>query len=223
MKAVDDALAVLRKGRERSDAVMVAYSDGKDSRAILDMCARTFSRVEAFFMYLVPGLACVEEGLEWARRRYNLKIHQYPHWLLSRLIRQDVYRLNFHTLDGFPEWKVADLYRAAMAESGIRLVATGAKKADSQWRKRNLASTAGYDYLLQPVREWSKTEVLAYLRSQGLPIPPSSNRSATGIDLSTPSLLWLHDTYPEDFRRVCEVFPMAEAVVWRRKWHGVEA
>jgi len=220
MGLAETTLAELQGRRLKADDCLVAFSGGKDSLVVMDLCLRAFSRVEAFFMYLVPGLECVELELEAARRRWGIEIKQYPHWLAHKLIKNSVYCASNWSNDSLPEWKLADIYALALLDSGVRQLATGAKTADSGWRRRFM-STQQEDTIFYPIAKWHKYDVLAYLKARGIPLPPSSGKSATGIDLSTPSLLWLHDTYPEDFARVCEVFPFAEAVVWKRTFYGL--
>ena len=202
------------------EAVLVGYSGGKDSMAVIDLCLRSFKRVEAFFMYFVPGLECTEQAIREAEVRYGITIRQYPHWLLRKCLFEGVYCNSSHKMNDVPEWKLQDVYQLALADAQVSVLATGAKKSDSLWRRRQMSSWC--KEVLTPLREWNKLDVLAYLKLQHLPIPASSGRSATGIDLSTPSLLWLNDTYPDDFKRLCTVFPYAEAVVWRRKFYGIE-
>ncbi len=218
MGRFETTFADLDAAAKKDTSILVAYSGGKDSLAVMDMCCRAFQRVEAFFMYLIPGLESTETALLQAEARWGVKVRQYPHWLLRRLLFDGVYCQNSFRNDDLPEWKLMDVYRLAIAETGIPTIATGAKKADSLWRRRQMSSWC--KDLLYPLKDWSKLDVLSYLKLRGLPEPASSGRSATGIDLSTPSLLWLHDTYPNDFRKLCEVFPFAEAVVWRRTYYG---
>lgn len=212
-------LADLREARTKSEAVIVSFSGGKDSLAVLDMCKRTFDHVECFFMYLIPGLRCVEDQLERASRRWGVKIRQYPHWLTFDLLRDGIYCFNHFTFDGFPRVKLRDIQLLAMKESGIPLLAMGAKQSDSQWRRRNLSQTKHHG-ILYPIVSWSKADVLGYCKANRIPIPTTSEGNATGVDLSTPSVLWLHDNYPDDYRRLVEVFPLAEAIVWRRKFYA---
>jgi hypothetical protein len=74
--------------------------------------------------------------------------------------------------------------------------------------------------VVTPIAGFQKVDVLQYLASRRIPVPDSEGSNANGVDLSTPSLLWLHDRHPRDFRRLCEVFPYAEAVVWRRRFYA---
>ena len=226
--ALSETLALLRKAREedRQDAALVFFSGGKDSLACLDLATRTFPRVVAVHMYLVPGLECVEAVLDEARARWGVEVRQYPHWILPKFIRGAVYCDNWYERDELAQWTLGDVYNLARGESRIMLVVSGAKRADSLWRRRNLKATenkGSYRDVLYPVIGWSKADVLAYLKARDIPVPERSAKgNATGIDLSTPSLLWLHDNHPRDFAKLCEVFPYAEAVVWRRRFYGAE-
>ena len=119
-----------------------------------------------------------------------------------------------------PDFSIFDCYDVAMEETGIPLVVTGAKKADSLWRRRNLSKTRKRTSIVHPIKDWTKFDVLAYLEANKIPLPESSGHSATGIDLSTPSLLWLHDRHPEDFARLRQWFPHIDAVPARRDFYA---
>ncbi|HZQ45959.1 MAG TPA: hypothetical protein VFC07_03025, partial [Verrucomicrobiae bacterium] len=78
-----------------------------------------------------------------------------------------------------------------------------------------------WDDVFYPIKGWNKHDVLAYLRMQNIPLPDAHQGNTSGVDLSTRSLLWLHDAYPDDFKLLCRYFPYAEAVVYRRKFYGI--
>jgi len=256
MKILASTLKILGEARERSPACLIFYSGGKDSLAMADLCVRAFERVEGVFMYFVPGLECVDRQLEYGRQRWGLKIHQFPHWCLTRILQAGVYRfvgkdgltsqnyvytgdLDDEALigtlgekakknrkkfrmngEGIPELSLNDVYAMAKTETGISLIATGAKKADSLWRRKMLGNWGTRPDIIYPLKDWNKPDVYAYLMAQKIPIPGGTSGSSTGIDLTQKSLLWMHDTYPDDFWKICEVFPFAEAVVWHRKFYG---
>jgi hypothetical protein len=51
-------------------------------------------------------------------------------------------------------------------------------------------------------------------------MPDGSGLNASGVSLIPAELLWIYDNHPNDFKKVCEYFPYAEAVVWRRTFYG---
>lgn len=204
-------------------ACVISYSGGKDSLAVLDLCSKTFEKIICFYMYLVPGLECIEWQLDYARTRYGVSILQYPHWILMRNMHAGIYFPNHYKYDNLPLLELKDIYKIVQQDTGINLIATGAKSGDSLWRKYNLHNAdKKYKNVIFPIVEWNKFDVLAYLKMHNIPIPDTSAGNATGIDLTSVSLLWLHDTYPEDFKKLCNYFPYAEAVVWRRTFYGIK-
>lgn len=207
------------------DEALVFYSGGKDSLAVMDIAVKTFARVVGVFMYFVRGLDCIEEQLQYARDRWGVEILQYPHWAMLRNLREGNYCPMWSSADNLPDLKLVDIYNMAKKDTGIQTILMGAKASDSLWRRRNLANvekSENYKGVHAPIRDWNKFDVLAYLKLNDIPVPDSSGRSATGVGLTTPSLLWLHDKHPNDFKKVCKVFPFAEAVVWRREYYGIE-
>ncbi len=84
-----------------------------------------------------------------------------------------------------------------------------------------MKGTESWDFLLNPIADWNKFDVLGYLKSQGIPIPEArQGKTATGLDLSMASLRHLHDTHPDDFERLSKYFPHAGAVIAHREFFG---
>jgi sulfate adenylyltransferase subunit 2 len=217
--ALHATLDTLKSAAAADDAVVVFYSGGKDSLCVMDLCTRAFKRVVGVFMYLVPGLACVEKQLDFARQKWGVPILQYPHWVLAKCLADGMYCNNPSVVDDL-ELSLGDIYAAVRQDTGFKLIAHGAKKSDSLWRRRSL-TTHHYENVIYPIVEWNKFDVMGYLKSHDIPLPDSSAGNATGIDLSTLSLLWLHDHHPQDFQALCKVFPYAPAAVHRRQWYGI--
>lgn len=227
MQPLQETLALLEGAARSHKRIVVAYSGGKDSIATLDMCIKTFGKenVDCFFMYLIPGMECVERELDRARQRWGVRIRQYPHWILHKLLTNGAYGTAWFQRDDIQlfEWKLQSIYAVAMADSGATIIGHGAKKSDSRWRKKQLGTWGKQDYMLYPLIGWRKPDVLAYLQINKLWVPDSSGTNATGIDLTPPSLLWLHDNHPNDFAKLAVPFPYIWAVVYRRKFYGVSA
>jgi 3'-phosphoadenosine 5'-phosphosulfate sulfotransferase (PAPS reductase)/FAD synthetase len=205
---------------------LVAFSGGKDSLVLLDLCSKAFQKVVCFFMYLVPNLAVAEKQLDYARDRYGVEILQYPHWATIKSLKNGVY-CNVHpSWDAVKEQTVNDVHEWVKADTGIPIIAHGAKKSDSLWRRRYMAARKNKkDGAYYPLADWNKYEVLAYLGLNNIPLPETSSggkKAASGLGLMTECLLWLHDEHPEDFAKVLTWYPYAEAVVYRRDWYGIK-
>lgn len=220
-QALHATVRTLEKEAERHEAVLVSFSGGKDSLVVLDLCSRYFRRVECFFMYLVPGLRCVEGSMKFARERYGVKILEYPHPMISDAIKNGHYCSGYMTATEVPYLTQGDVYDLARRESGIELIATGMKGADNFWRRRNLKQSK--ENTIHPIKEWMHADVLAYMKARELPAPPAHKGVSTGVCLRIPALLWLHDDFPDDFEKMEQVFPYIGAVVKRREFYGLEA
>lgn len=214
MAILDDTVRLLSERAVSNDSCLVFYSGGKDSTAVLDLCCRTFRQVVAVHMYFVPGLQVVEERLNLIRARYGVDVYYTPHWMLSDFFRKGLYCF---PQPGIKHVSPMAVFAHARSELGIQLIAHGGRAKDSGWRRRMFAKSQD-ENVIYPIKFWNKIDVLAYLKMKKIPAPEKFD-----LDLSTKSLLWLADNHPDDFRRVCQVFPHAEAVVYRRKWYGFTA
>jgi 3'-phosphoadenosine 5'-phosphosulfate sulfotransferase (PAPS reductase)/FAD synthetase len=211
--------AVARTGSKRA---LCFYSGGKESRTICALAHRKFDQVVGVFMYLKKGLACVEEALDDGRRRHGMEIVQLPHWILARMLKANLYRppLSPEAIAAIPDLTVRDVYDWSIESTGIQVILTGAKAADSLWRRRTLKAVQ-YAEIYHPIASWLKVDVIQFLAANGIPIPDSSGHSATGIDLTAPSLEWLHRRHPADFALLAEDFPFIWATVWRRRFYSL--
>jgi phosphoadenosine phosphosulfate reductase len=221
MGKIDATLALLRQAAEKHDSVCVAYSGGKDSMTVMDLCTRTFKRVEAFYMYVVPGLQSEEAKLAYCKEKFGVTVRQMPHWASIRSLLSWAYVDPQPAIDLLPEWTLRDCYQRMMDDTGCPYVAVGAKKADSSWRRRFMKGTEDWTFMLNPIADWNKFDVLGYLAAQGIKIPQArQGKTATGLDLSMASLRHLYDTHPDDFDRLCQFFPYARAAIAHREFFG---
>jgi phosphoadenosine phosphosulfate reductase len=220
LKIIEETLKILREASERSDSVLVSFSGGKDSLVVLDLCLRTFKRVECFFMQWVPGIRCVEDPVIAGVARFGVKIHMVPHWAGMRALKAGMYCWQPGERDAWPDVKLRDVYSLVIEDTGIPLIAMGGKRKDGLWRKRNLDSTKGWTEVVTPIVGWSNHEVAAHLVSRGIPVPKGDSKDGSGVDLSKPSVLWLHDNHPGDFAVLEAHFPFVRAIVEQRRLYG---
>jgi 3'-phosphoadenosine 5'-phosphosulfate sulfotransferase (PAPS reductase)/FAD synthetase len=202
-----------------SKDVIVSYSTGKDAMVVLDLAKKCAKRVEVFFLEHVPGISFIEEGLAWAEARWNVKIKRYPHWLRSKLRAEGCFC--FHSPLHTPQISLYDIYAVARQDFGIELVVTGAKKADSMWLRQKAEFKFASDKLKAPILDWSTRDVLAYLKTNNLPLPENDGRRSGGIDLSFECVTNLYDNWPEDYARLLAIYPFAGAIIARRRFFGI--
>lgn len=220
-----ETIKELQRVAGQYEHVLVAFSGGKDSLVCLDLACRVFKKVTGFFLYLVPGLDFLERRLADASRKYNIEILQYPSPMLFRFFKNRTYcDIHQSCASKIKEFGTTDLYKAIVYQTGIKRIIAGNKEVDSTALKNRFFDSYNLaDFVLYPLKKWRKADVINYCKIYKILPPDESVKNVnSGIDLSTKRLLWLHDSFPQDFERLCEYFPYAGAVVKRREWYGIK-
>jgi 3'-phosphoadenosine 5'-phosphosulfate sulfotransferase (PAPS reductase)/FAD synthetase len=202
------------------DSVCVAYSGGKDSLAVTEFCVMNFKRVTAFQMNLIPGLRYDQERRDFALQRWGLHVLPMLHHGTVHLLRNAHYGWPGVIPNNSFVWGPGESYAMAAYATHSALVATGQRSGDYCFRGADAHRNQKRVETLHPILGWNTYDVRGFLKSKDIPLPPSSGRKTTGIDLSTPSILWLHKEYPDDYERICKVFPFVEAIVRREEMYG---
>jgi hypothetical protein len=188
----------------------------------MDLAVTAFKKVTPVFMYFVPGLSIVEKQMDFARKRWGLEPLQIPHWTMFAAIKYGLYSLPRLKNDAIPKISIKEIYHYVMHVTGAPYIVWGGKAADSVWRKQTMNSQKGYDFLLSPIKNWNKFDVLYYLKTRGIPMPEVENtkNATSGIGLQPGCILWLYDKHREDYEKMAAIFPFIGAVVARRKFYG---
>jgi len=194
--------------------LLVAYSGGKDSLAVLDLCVRAGRHVEAFLMYFVPGMDYTQYWVDYAQKRWGVKVHLYQHFTISYFIRRGVFRSAPDA--SFPLITVEDVIAKAREDAGIEWVGFGYKLIDSLqrrgwWKRHAETGCDASSKRFSPLLHWNNTHVKAYLSRRGIPCPGIDGKRSTGMALTPDCMEWLRDQWPDDYRRVLRIFPLAEA------------
>ncbi len=211
---LDTLKDVQAKAAEHS-AVLVAFSGGKDSLAVLDLCLRHFSHVECFHLEFIEGMRYTRERVSEPLAALRIPCHYYDCPKSLDAFKRGQFcdpRCDLNDFIEVPSYK--QLYAEISQEVGIPLIATGKKQSDFPRRMLNLryGREAGW----HPIQRWRKKDVLDYLRLRGI-TPPEQHADAGGIDLTDKSLRWLREHYPDDYRLILKWFPHAEAAILRQE------
>lgn len=197
-----------------NDSVLVSFSMGKDSIAVMDMCFKYFKNVQPFFMYMVPGLKFQEEALSKYEHHYKKKIIRVPHFETADFYRFGSFRDPDYSV---PRVKIKSIYDYLRSKTGICWIAGGEKINDSIVRRAMLKHSGSIDeqrLRFYPVMYWTDKDVKQYIKMHGL-LYPKFNRelgfsfhSLAGKELSA-----IKRIYPQDYQRILKFFPEAEAGV----------
>ena len=72
-----------------------------------------------------------------------------------------------------------------------------------------------------PIAHWTKSDVMAYIRKERLYLPKDSRGLGFSFkSLAGEELAWVKETYPEDYKKIIQMYPFAEAAVKRLEYYG---
>lgn len=212
----------IRVAADCTREVIVGFSCGKDSIAALDLCAERFDRIEAYFMYLVPGLGFQERYLAYIERRYGITILRVPHFGLAQMLRGASYRphgdLSSLGTHACPVLKPLDVWEYVRAHFGIDWIATGEKLIDSIERRASLPKNGVHieRRICYPVLDWTNKHVWSYVRQRKIQLPPDYRLFGRSFGRLFPKeLIGIRDNFPDDYEKILARFPWAEAQVKR--------
>ena len=218
---VRSAVAMLEYVRTLSPRILVALSGGKDSLATLDLCVTVFGalNVEAYHMHFVPGLRVELDHLERAVRRYGIALHHVPHDRMPMLLKRGVLGPRPANADRMRSLLPRDVERAVRERTGISFIAQGHREVESLSRLAHMRSCADAPGLqlefrrCYPIHNWRTSPTLSYLKRKGIPFQVGAGFSPEHAK----DHYLLQRDHPEDFARVCALFPYAPAMALRWK------
>ncbi len=211
----------IRTAAMLSRRVLVGYSGGKDSAALLDLCTKHFDQVDVFFMYLVKDLSFQEATLRHVESKYGVTVHRIPHFMLSEFLHYGTFRIEDFDC---PMVTTREVYDYARELTGTHWVACGERIADSTVRRAMIKCTGSVDVKrgrFFPLAEWNKADVLAYNRQHRVYVGPESERLGFSFrGLAGEDMAKIRDAYPEDYERIRRWFPLVEGGVKRYEYAG---
>lgn len=201
-----------------TDSVAVAFSGGKESVVVLDLCCRYFKRVYPFFMYICPNLSFEERTLRWYERKYGVEIMRIPHNMMSVWMHYGYFR-DFDPY--FPVVSSNDIYNYIRIVSGCEWIAAGERAADSMWRLARLHKCGSVDLVGRrffPLLEWKKKDVFNYIKHHRLYLGKDSQALGFSFrSLHGEELIKIRDLFPDDYAKIERLYPLCGAAVKREE------
>lgn len=195
-----------------TDSVIVAFSAGKDSCVTLDLCAKYFKTVRAYFLYQVPDLSFQEAALRFAEKKYGIEILRLPHFEVSEFLKYG----SFCKEDiRVKRVKPLDMYNYVREQTGLHWIAAGERIADSIIRRAMIKQSSAIDVKrgrFYPVAEWTKADIVRYIDHHKLKVSPEARLLGHSFrSLMPEDMAKIKEHYPSDFEKICKVYPFAEA------------
>lgn len=185
----------------------VLYSTGRDSSVMLDLFAtyapKSIGRV--IFLYFCPNLSFEERILTYQERRYGIKIERRPHpdtyYMINRRVKKKKVRISD--------------FEKLLRDEGSDWIAYGHRKDESLQRRGQLTMAPnGIDWKyrkLFPLSEWSEKHCVAWVKQRRIILPPEYKNGFRDLNsYKGDSLLYIHRNYPDDYRRIAEMYPDVE-------------
>jgi len=210
------ALEIIGLARHSSKKCVCFFSGGKDSVVLLSLLQKVYKKpdIHLVFMPFVDGLKETEIVTGMAAR-LGFELNLYQHW--SYFV--DKAGGHYCPPEGTPK-KLFDVYAEVREDFGQDLpIFYGAKRSDGLWRRFNtLNSNNKSRGVYAPIYEWSKYDVLSYIRKNKLEYIKAEGDRVSGVDLSAKYLLWAYEHQPQSYEAMKREFPFIDVVIAREKF-----
>ena len=235
----EDSDALCRYVAERTGGqCLLSFSAGKDSVGAWLHLRRFFTDIRPVFMYLIPDLEFVEEGVRYYEAFFETRILRLPHPSLYRMLNAMTLQApeNCSIIEdaGLLDFDYDDVFSVAMGVFGLpddAYTAIGVRAVDSPNRWSSIMQYGAVNEkrrTFYPTYDWRKARLADEIEKAGARLPDEYRifgRSFDGIDYRF--LKPVKDTYPDDYARILEWFPLAELEIkrieYREAYYGTEA
>jgi 3'-phosphoadenosine 5'-phosphosulfate sulfotransferase (PAPS reductase)/FAD synthetase len=210
------------------DTCIVSFSAGKDSVVAALRLREMFPRLVLFYLYLVPGLEFVEQGLRYYEDFFGTPILRLPHPSLPRMLENFVYQPpdRVRALQATPmprlSYEQVEAHVRRVAGAPDAYVAIGTRTADSPIRLANVRRYGSANHTRRSffaVYDWKIADVECCLHTERCKLPVDYElfgRSFDGIDYRF--LAPIKERFPRDYAKILEWFPLAHLDIQRREY-----
>lgn len=197
------------------DSCLLFFSGGRDSIVMLDLFNRFLpGKFIPIFLYFVKGLEFQEKTLRYYEEKYGIEIKREVHWDCSAYMRQSGHKMK--------ALKAGNCEKYLRDKYNIPFISLGYRKDESLQRRGHLGSLAKTNYIdwkykkLFPVADWLASDMDAYVKSRKLLLPIEYQNGYRNIDqFKGPALLYVKNSYPDDYKKIIMEYPIIEAEAFR--------
>ena len=192
----------------KNEPLLLMFSTGKDSIVAGDLMFRYHGNIRPVFLYFVDGLEIKERVIRFYEKRWNVQIIRRPSADTMKMLNGKKITLS-------------QIEAGLRKEFNIAWTIWGVRRSDSMQRMAIIGKTdRGIDERnrkLYPIGWWKPSDVYSYCKFHKL-ILPIEYQHGFKRDFSNPdgeALIYLRNTFPDDYRKVIEKFPICEQMVWK--------
>ena len=202
-------------------AVLFHSASGKDSIALLDLMHSYFREIVCVYMYTVKDMQHINRYIAWAQKRYpKARFVQLPHYSVYSYIK-----VGFLGCKKNPKQKkytLQELTDSIRERFCIEWAFFGFKQSDSLNRRLMLRTytdeaISEKTKKCYPLSTYKNADVLRYIEERHLIKPETygGERQSSGTDITDIHyLLYLRERFPDDLRRLLDMYPMAERTLF---------
>jgi hypothetical protein len=206
---------------------LIMSVSGKDSVAAWLYLREQGFELIPYWCYDIPGMSFDEQAYEYYQEFFQTKIYRIPHPILYNYLRRgdfqppDVWaKLKAMHLPNYDYFVIENLIALENGLGENYLSAVGMRAADNLNRLRMIRPQGPGGLKRRrwyyPIWDWKLADVRAILRKHNCKLSRSYayfDNTGNGVDYLTLSVL--RDHLPADYRRVLELYPLAEMEVLR--------
>jgi tRNA(Ile)-lysidine synthase TilS/MesJ len=215
---IQKTLETIQVAHNQDNKCILFFSGGKDSVCVLHLLERIYDKesINLIFMPFVDGLPETDKIIEMSQKLGYSGVHQYQHWRFY----VDKAQGSFCIPIGKSK-QLKDIYEEVRTDLGNLPIFYGAKRSDGIWRRLVTNNAKWMNQVYSPIYDWSKYEVLLYIRKNNLEYLKQEGERTSGVDLSEKYILWAHKNSPKSYEAIKREFPFIDVVLKRQEFANV--
>lgn len=233
MTVQSPVLSVIEEVRERTDTVLLAFSNGKDSIGAW-LALREHFRVIPFYQYYVPGLEFIERSLRYYEQFFGVpEMVQVPHrkfwlWLDEHAFHGPESAAAAAAVDecDIPDYRVYDIAQWLREDLDIpdAYLAISLRSADNLSRLVQIRQRGAVNHNLKtffPIHDWKDAQLADEIARDGVKLPVDYRIFARSFEgLRNEFLAPIKEHFPSDYERIKAWFPWVEMELMRHTMYG---